>query len=230
MCRSVKISFYLCLMLVFANAESYGQSRGYFTNENDTRTFYGGLLIGANFSTVDGDNYGGYHKVGLNTGGVVYARFLPMLFGSLEFLYTQKGSRGVKVFESSYVGTAIEKYYLDLNYVEVPVIVHYAFTDQLNIGIGGAYAQLLKSKEDVYTDQPIFLDPAKYPFRKDDYSFILDAGFQIGSGLFVKGRFQYSTATIRDFDKVPIGFGAGNLQYNNLFSLRVMYLIGSAKE
>ena len=39
------------------------------------RTFYGGLIAGANFTQVDGDNYAGYHKVGLNAGGIVYTRF-----------------------------------------------------------------------------------------------------------------------------------------------------------
>ncbi len=212
------------LVWLSGSVDVAAQSRGYFTDDNDERTFYGGLLLGANFSTVEGDTYGGYHKVGLSAGATVYARFSRTFLGSLEFLYTQKGSRGVKVFESAYVGTAIEKYYLDLNYVEVPVVINAVITDQLTIGVGGAYAQLLNSKEDVLTDQPIFLDPARHPFRKEDYSFILDAGFQIGSGLFIKGRYQSSVATIRDFDKIPLGYGQGNLQFNGLFSFRIMYL------
>jgi hypothetical protein len=39
------------------------------------RTFYGGLVGGVNFTQLDGDNYAGYHKVGFNGGGIVYARF-----------------------------------------------------------------------------------------------------------------------------------------------------------
>ncbi len=38
--------------------------------------------------------------------------------------YTQKRNRGREVYESSYTGTAIEHYAIDLNYVELPFNIH----------------------------------------------------------------------------------------------------------
>src|ERR1043165_3946882 len=43
--------------------------------EEIPRAFYGGLVVGANFAQVDGDNYAGYHRIGINAGGIVYTRF-----------------------------------------------------------------------------------------------------------------------------------------------------------
>lgn len=204
-------------------ASAQSKSRDFF--KNDSQPFYGGFLLGANASTVEGDTYGGFHKLGLNTGLTVYATLLPSLLGNIEFIYSQKGSRGVKVTESYYSGTFVEKYYLDLNYVEVPLLLRYVFTQQLNVGVGASYARLIKSKEDAYTGQPLSLNPDQNVFRKEDYNFLIDGGFQIGDGLFFNGRYQFSMATIRDWDKIPVGFGYGGLQYNNSFSFRLLYLI-----
>lgn len=216
----------LAAILMFsgtAHLAAQSKSRNFFLNE--PRPFYGGFLFGMNMSTVEGDTYGGYHKAGLNGGFTVYAAISPSFLANLELIYTQKGSRGVKVLNSYYSGTFIEKYYLDLNYMEVPLVFHYVATSQLTVGVGGAYAQLINSKEDVYTDQPVNLRPDSNVFRKQDYSLLADAGFQIGDGLFFKARYQFSLTTIRDWNKIPVGYGYGNLQFNSLFSIRLMYLI-----
>ncbi len=214
----------MLIVLSFCQDISYGQnlSRGFFNRED--KFFIGGLSLGANFSTVDGDNYGGYHKAGWNTGGIVYVKPLKKMMVSIEILYTQKGSRGVKVYESSYTGTAIEHYAIDLNYVELPFNIHYVLSDKWNIGIGASYAQLIKSKESIFTDQPIIIDPSKSQFRKQDYNIIFSGTWQIGDGLFLVGKYQYSLNTIRDAANIPQGLG-GPVQYNNLFSLKLMYLV-----
>jgi hypothetical protein len=223
MAKIVKMWFcVMCLCSLSSDLIAQG-SRNFF--QNDSQPFYGGFLLGANISTVEGDTYGGYHKVGLNTGVTVYATILPSFLASMELIYSQKGSRGVKVAESYYAGTFVERYYLDLNYVEVPVVFHYLFTSQLSVGLGGSYAQLIKSKEEAVTDQPVSLRPDINVFRKEDYNFIFDGGFQIGDGLFFNARYQFSLATIRDWDRIPVGFGYGGAQYNNSFSFRLMYLL-----
>jgi hypothetical protein len=211
--------------IVFALPTSvFSQSGGFF--QDDDKFFYGGLSIGANFCQVDGDTYGGYHKLGLNTGPIVYARLSKSLLASLELLYTQKGSRGVAQYESYYAGTAFKKYYLDLNYFEAQAVVHYLINDKWSIGIGGSYGRLVKSKEEMIdVDQAIYINPDLHPFRKEDFCLMLAGSWQIGSGLFLTGRFQYSQQTMRDLDKVPVQTPSGRGQYNNVISLRLMYLI-----
>ncbi len=82
------------------------------------KLFEGRLLLGANFSQLDGDTYAGYHKVGLNTGAEVYVHFNQAFGTSFELFYSQKGVRGGTVKESYTLGTYIDKYYLNFNYAQ----------------------------------------------------------------------------------------------------------------
>lgn len=216
----------LLLMFVFvfvAVSSAMAQKSGFFSQEKKN-IFFGGLTAGANFSTVAGDSYGGYKKVGFVGGGIVYVRVLPKLLTSVELLYSQKGSRGVKQKNSYYSGTFIEQYWLDLNYVEVPVLIHYNFTSRWHIGIGASYAQLIKSDEEVYTDQPVVIDPDETEFNKEDINFILHGGLQIGNGWFIVARYQRSLSSIRSAANIPAWQLSGQ-QLNDLFSLRLTYLI-----
>src|SRR5688500_17244565 len=89
MSRIKQILYPFVLILFFCtnlNAQSY-----YVEGDN---TFYGGPVLGFNFTQVDGDNYAGYNKVGLNIGGIVYTKFGSDFAASMEISYTQKGSRG----------------------------------------------------------------------------------------------------------------------------------------
>lgn len=212
---------YIIVFLLFAKSV-LAQSGTLLSNE---RAFFGGVVVGANLCTVQGDGYSGYSKVGLNAGGMVYAKIANKLFADLELLYAQKGSRGVNQVESIYVGTSFEKYYLDLNYVEIPLVFNYVFNEKWHGGIGGSYALLLGSKEDaVSAVQPVYIKNDEHPFKKNDINFILNLGYELGGGVFVNARYQRSVTTIRDPFYVPVGFGGGN-QYNELFSFRIMYLI-----
>ena len=197
-------------------------------SEEDNRTFYGGLTAGGNFSTVDGDSYGGYKKAGWVIGGTVYAHLFSDIFVNIELLYTQKGSRGVQPKTSIYSGDFFERYWLDLNYVEIPVIIHCKVPAKWNmhLGAGGSYARLLKSKEEIYTDQPVIIDQDKASFNTEDFNFVINWGLQIADRWFLNARYQRSIRTIRDPNNVPVWQGLSN-QYNDLFSLRLLYLIGN---
>ena len=157
------------------------EGRGYFYKNTD-RVFYGGLVSGMNFSALGGDVYDGYHKIGFNGGAVVYGRIFRRLLASVEMLYTMKGCRGVRAYDSYYAGTFVERYYVDLNYVQVPLVFNFLLNDKWSMGLGAAYNQLLKSKEDIVTDQPVYLDPVKYPFNKEEYSLVLSGGMQLFRG------------------------------------------------
>ncbi|MBS1774273.1 MAG: outer membrane beta-barrel protein [Bacteroidetes bacterium] len=218
----------ILLMALFASniANAQSKSVGFFANPD--RFFYGGITAGANFSTVDGDGYGGYHKVGLNAGGIVYIKVLKRLFVSMEILYTEKGSVGVMEYNNYYTGTGFDKYYLKLNYAEVPVIFNFQLDKRWQIGVGASYGQLVKVKEEAVTQQYYNFDPATHPFHKQDYNFVIKGSMQIGDGLFVNAKYQYSLSTIRDANNIPLGYGGG-AQYNNFFNLGLMYLIGSGQ-
>lgn len=208
-----------------APAAAQDEKSNYFSPDKE-QFFFGGMTAGVNFSTVDGDTYGGYRKVGFVGGGTVYVRLFPKLLANIELLYSQKGSRGVAQKTSVYSGDFFERFWLDLNYIEVPFLIHYTFTPRLHVGVGGSYAQLVGSSEEVYTDQPVTVDPDESEFNNEDFNLIVGAGWQIGKGWFLMGRYQRSMSSIRKPENIPY-WQQSFAQFNDLFSLRLMYLIGS---
>ena len=213
----------LSIICIVLPSLAFGQNYGFFSPDKE-QFFYGGFTAGGNFSTVDGDSYGGYKKAGFVGGGVVYMRLLPKLYASVELLYTQKGSRGVAQKNSMYVGDFLEQYWLDLNYVEVSVMFHYNFTPRWHIGIGGHYSLLVKSREEIYTDQPVTINPDLTQFETRDIGIVFGGGWQIGNGWFLTGRYQRSMGSIRKAANIPV-WQNSIVQFNDLFSLRLLYLI-----
>jgi len=211
----------LCIVCTLtAGAQNY-----YVENEN---TFFGGPVVGANFSQVDGDNYAGYHKVGMNVGGIVYARFGDMFAGSMEILYSQRGSRsnGPKGVVNVPGISQVNKYSIDLNYAEVPIMFHLFNKQRSHAGFGFSYSQLVSSKETVVSDVLRFNDTAsfdRYPFKKYDINFIIGGNLRLYKGLFVNLRFQYSLVPVRT--NTYLGF-ARSQQFNNSFVIRFEYLFG----
>jgi len=217
------------LLLAFASITLclpvYAQSNYY---EETSKVFSGGLIAGANFTQVDGDNFYGYHKVGLTAGGVVYIRFNENFGASMELYYSQKGSRGEVVTNSQSLGIYVQKYFMNLNYVEVPITIHVKsyFKSHLIYFEGGlSYAYLIKSSEYIQADQPVVIDPVLNRFNNTDFNYILGLCVNLYKKWYADARFQYSIFEIRPSDREPLGYGYGNSgQFNNMFSLRFMYL------
>jgi len=200
-----------------------------FYIENPHMTFNGGLICGANFTQVDGDTYNGYHKVGLNTGGTVYIHFTKKFGVSMELLYSQKGSRGVDQEQSVYVGTYFSRYYMNLNYAEVPLLLHFIFKlngikKSIDFEAGGSYDRLINSKEWAVMFPPPIIDPVRNRFNIFDVDYILGANMNLYKHWYADARFQYSITSIRPLDRIPVGLSYGNGQFNNVVSLRLLYM------
>lgn len=213
----------LLLLLLLLSGFSYTRAQdsgGYF----EDRSFYGGLIAGMNAAQLDGDTYGGYHKVGLNVGGIVYAKFMQMAGISLELLFSQKGSKGVRTSESS-VGSFYEKYTLGINYVEVPVMVHiFPPSKRVHFGAGASYSQYVNSKESYEGLYAMTFDPDLYRFKKYEVDVMLSISYMIYKGLMGDARFQYSVTPVRDGYYAPQGFSNAGKQMNNMFAFRLAYL------
>ena len=191
------------------------------------RTFYGGIVGGVNFTQLDGDNYAGYHKVGFNGGGIVYARFDEHLAASIEILYSQKGARSHK--EQQVAGAYIHNYYVNLNYAEVPLQLCYFDRRRSHFGAGFSISRLVSVKEEGEASTPGFppTDFSQYPFKKMDYNFIIGGNLHLIKGLFLNARFQYSLVPVRKGEigtDLPRFFSGRGEQYNNMWTVRMMYL------
>lgn len=212
---------FACIIANINSTIVCGQS-GYYIEE--PKVFTGGLVVGANFSQVDGDSFYGYHKVGLHVGGIVYVHCTSKIGISMELTYTEKGSRGEQINESAAIGAYVEKYYMNINYAEVPVTLHYKIK-KLDAEAGLAYARLINSKEWILADRAVAIDPVRNAFANTDISYILGIIVQAHKRIYAGIRFQYSALSIRPIDKVPAGFSYGHQgQFNNLLCFRVMYL------
>ena len=188
---------------------------------DEPKPFTGALLLGLNFAQVDGDSYYGYHKVALNAGAQVYVHFNTTFGASMELLYSRKGSRGVTETYSPYIGTYFSRYYMDVNYVEVPILLHYI--TKYDIEIGASYNYLINSAEEVLTDQPVIIDPVRNRFNSYDIDFVCGLTRKLYDKYFVNLRYEYSITSIRPSERIPYGYSYGNEgQFNNLFCLRLV--------
>ncbi|MBL7684396.1 MAG: outer membrane beta-barrel protein [Flavipsychrobacter sp.] len=187
----------------------------------DPRLFRGMVSAGGNFTQIDGDNYAGYSKAGINAGAGVYTMFSNEIGAGLEMLYTRKGSRSNVVKASSNQSFSIISYKAILNYVDLPIQLYYFDARGDHFGAGFSYSRLINQSEVFDTDPPQNLKSEDYPFRKSDYCMVLSANVKIAGKFYVTGRFQYSLVSVRG--TTPPGFGRTE-QYNNVVTFRLMYL------
>ena len=221
-----KISYFgaLVLGLLLLNVQQALAQNPDSYYEEVPRTFFGGLVAGANFTQVDGDRYAGYHKVGLNFGGVMYMHLADHLAASIEILYSQKGSRGHKPQAAASNNFTIIDYNIKLNYAEIPLQLNYFDRRKSHFGAGLSISRLITVDESGSSDP---IPPPKfdaYPFRKMDYNFVAGGSLHLWKGFFMNIRFQYSLRSIRDKQYQVPGWSGRSEQFNNMWTVRAMYI------
>lgn len=188
----------------------------------DPKIFSIGVVGGANFCQLDGDNFAGYYKTGLNAGGIAYAKIRKNTALSFELLYSEKGANSnINRFSGTDSFYLISDYKVNLKYAQIPVMINFFDQHRSHLGIGVSYARLLNYTETVASDPayPFHLD--RYQFKKSDISIVGGAQMHIWKGLFAGLRFEYSLVPARKNVPPRISRSA---QYNNVWTLRLMYL------
>jgi len=221
------ITVILCTFPSFIHAQDEEDDEPHGMYLEKPRLFYGGLVAGANFAQVDGDYFAGYHRVGANVGGIVYAQLAKHIAVSLEILYSQKGSKSDQEKAPVDPRVVIRSYGIKTNYAEVPVMINYFDRRKSHFGVGVSYGRLVNSSEYISADslgKPLNLDfNVKYPFKKDEFDLVAGAELHLWKGLFLNVRFQYSLLPIRT--ELPPPDYARAKQYSNLWAVRLMYLL-----
>lgn len=146
------------------------------------------VMAGVSPSQVHGDPYDGYHKLGGIAGIGIESVFNKKVSMNLSFLFIQKGAKKNQNIEK-FDYTA---YYLNLNYLEVPLLVNYTYKKfMLDIGVSAAY--LINYYEgNEYGNQT-----GTHPFQKFDYSVKIGLGYNLNENWFVNFRSSNSFITIR---------------------------------
>lgn len=214
----MKTTFFIFLFLPFL----------FFSQENKSGAF--NLLINAGVSPaqIHGDAYSGYHKIGFIGGVGVESVFSEKAKMSLSFLFIQKGAQKNQNPQKN----DFTSYYLNLNYVEVPLLLTYTSNNKYIFDIGVSAGYLIN----YYEATEIGNMTGNYPFQKYEYSVKVGLGYNINPKWFVNFRSSNSFITIRpNYTKQAIYFN--NLlarlfnkgYYNNILEFTLGYRIKTKK-
>ena len=203
----MRVFILFLLIIVLTTGQSYSQR------------IKGAVIAGFNATQVDGDEVVGYSKLGFNVGAAVIIPFKKNWSVSIENIFTQKGAHRGDIFIDSLSGS----YTLRLNYVEVPVLVHYTDKRIITVGTGFSWGRLVGAKEWEHgyrTETSV----EHGPYDKNDFSWLADIRFRVWKRLKFNFRFSYSIAKIRTriYDNKISTWE--RKQYNNTLSFRLLYI------
>ena len=172
----------------------------------------GGLIAGISTSQVSGDNLGGFDKAGFTAGALAKTTLSEKLDFEIELLYVQKGSKkNINPDKNDYV-----YYKLQLNYVEVPIMIKYKFSDKWIFDAGLSYGRLVhSSEEDEYGEFP-----ESIPFKKDEFSVNGGLNYFIFKNIVMNWRLSQSVLPIR-----PHSSGAQYRLNRGQFNTVLMFLL-----
>ncbi len=190
-----------------------------------SQNFHAGPKVGVDFSQVDGDGYGGYHKAGLNLGAFVYRTIGKKQHWDLQFEieYIQKGSRKTPNYDTG----DLNDYKLTLNYIQMPLIARYNMR-HVSLEGGLSLGTLLSSKE-IFNDTE-----GGNPFKSMEFAMILGINYHFNPKLWINGRYTVSLARVREpyNGEIPV-YDPNDLwdcrkpgQYNNVLVVSLYYAFG----
>ena len=171
--------------------------------------FKGGLIAGANFSQIDGDDLAGFHKPGLNAGAYVSAILADRWQLSIEMLFSQQGS---KWSSNDGLNTAFDK--IALNMVEVPLILNFEEW-KFHVQAGASYARLIDSSIISITGEDV---SDTIELNSNVFSYVLGVTF------FSNDKLGYNFRWFKAFNDLQAQEGT-NRWLGRSFSLRVLYLL-----
>jgi hypothetical protein len=185
-------------------------------NNLHAQDFGAQLFLGANFSQVDGDQFGGYNKLGANAGIQINRPINSEWESAFEIRYSMKGSKKVIDPEGPPTPT------LDLNYhyIEVPLIVKY-----LGFGKIEPYGGLSIGVNIFNERNENGFKTEELELRKAEISFHLGGSYELNDRTSVDLRHSYSLFSIRDYPVIgnPPSLWGRVGWFNRLFTLGISY-------
>lgn len=202
--------------------KSHAQTKAGVYDIHELGIFRGIFHAGFNACQVDGDHEWGYKYLGASFGAGVMARFHPYLSASLEINYSMQGARA-RLPTSDLVS---RRYQVQWDYVEAPIALGAHYRDIVMVSAGLIPGFMVRYKELDYDGINVTKDPPLGQPRQ----FALSAF--AGLHVFIKKHYglgfiyRYSVLKVRgaqDGTKV-------DGQYNNLFTFRFAYVLGSVRK
>jgi len=145
------------------------------------------LIFGMNAAQINGDNYAGFNKAGIEGGLRATVRFSEKTDLGLELLFSQRGSSSTRNESNSN-----DPFNINLNYASIPVTYNYKdwyMEDdyyRVHFHVGLNYARLIGSK--IITDGSIDPDLDNF-FNKNDLSWLVGATYYINEHFGLTARY-----------------------------------------
>ena len=185
------------------------------------QSFNAGVIAGATFCQVDGEEYAGFHQLGFTVGPYANLPFGDYFSGQMELKYSLLGahSSDKEVREYGY-----NSYSLRMHYVEIPLMLRYNLgvfhVNFITLEAGASIDVLMRATEDVNSDFQVTTR------RWSRISATANAGihFDIAKNFGIGARFMYSVAPCR-FTGNPGWFY--NQYYNKVIQITLTYNINS---
>ncbi|MDD2634204.1 MAG: porin family protein [Bacteroidales bacterium] len=195
-----------------------------------SQSFYGGIIAGTTISQVDGDNYGGYHKISPLGGVFVRNTFNDKWGMTAGIEYKRKGSKEVQKNDYNEI---TRLYNLSLDYIEVPIMLSrnikkigipkfflLNIPNDLYLYFGISYSYLINSKEEINGS----INPLAKDFHNYEIANHVGLNYRLNRNWLVCWRFSY-TLPLLPIREHPGGqaFWFNRGQYNNNMSFALKY-------
>lgn len=155
------------------------------------------VTSGLSMSQIEGDELKGFKHAGFTGGvGALTALDSRNRWGlSVEALFSQRG-----VYNNSHDPQNYYNIGLTLNYVDIPVLLHYQDPyGGMLLGAGLCYGRLVQQPHGTIRYNPNYFipDTADMTFLKHDLMAVADMRFTVWRGLQINLRWQYSLLAIK---------------------------------
>ncbi len=178
------------------------------------------IIAGLNVSQIDGDGIAGFRKFGANGGAAAYVNIHKGFNASFEILYSMRGARssGNETIRDG------RRMIINLDYIEVPFMVHYNDRDKAIFGLGVVWNTLVRNKI-----EPSILEE-DVTFKRSSLDFVGGVTFLIKKRYGINLRYTYSltpAATATDNSGtggIRTTLDGGKLR-NNVVGVRFMYFL-----
>ena len=187
--------------------------------------FNAGVIVGPTFCQVDGEEYAGFHQLGLTAGAYINLPFNDHFSGQMELKYALLGAHSSH-YEITEREPTLKPYSLRLHYAEIPLMLRYNLgalrVNFLTLEAGVSLDVRLRATED--TDGDFEVTTKRWSFL----SATANAGmhFDITKHFGIGARFMYSIAPCRYVGNPTPGWFRYHY-YNKVIQLTLTYNINS---
>lgn len=173
--------------------------------------FIWGLKEGMSFSQISGNPYKGFRKLGFTGGAFIQFRLSDYLNIATEAVYTEFGSLKRVRYDKGH----IDRYFLQLNYVQFPLLFQFHI-EKFGLELGPGYGLLLNTKEiDVIDGIPY---TGTNSFKKEDINYNIGLTYGFDSRFGLNLRYTNSINPIRTLGSTS--------QKNNVLTLCLTFEFG----